>query len=133
MSTCIYVYIYTGTHRYVGIIIYIYMDNEDYNSGSVHWHRSLVGKASARQAEDLGSNPRVCQIFYLSRCVLSSLLPLRSVERSNFYKGLHNLTTLIRKRHKNNVINEVAILHKQWTVMRKETLLARQYVDKKST
>ena len=47
---------------------------------------SLVGKASARQAEDLGSNPSECQIFHLFRCVLSSLLPLRSVGRSNFDK-----------------------------------------------
>ena len=30
---------------------------------------------------------------------LSSVLPLRSVGRSNFDKGLHNLTTLIQKRH----------------------------------
>ena len=28
-----------------------------------------------------------------------SLLPLRSVGRSNFDKGLHNLITLIKKRH----------------------------------
>ena len=59
-----------------------------------------MGNASARQAEDLGSNPSDCQIFYLFRCVLSSLLPLRSVGRSNFDKGLHNLITLIQKRHK---------------------------------
>ena len=59
-----------------------------------------MGKASARQAEDLGSNPSECQIFNLFRCVLSSLLPLRSVGRSNFDKVLHNLITLIQKRHK---------------------------------
>ena len=41
--------------------------------------RSLVDKASARQAEELGSNPCECQFFRLFRCVLSSLLPLRSV------------------------------------------------------
>ena len=58
-----------------------------------------VGKATARQAEDLGSNPSECHIFYLFRCVLSSLLPLRSVRRSNFDKGLHILITLIQKRH----------------------------------
>ena len=68
-----------------------------------------MGKASARQTEDLGSNPSECQIFHLFRCVLSSLLPLRSVGRSNFDKGLHNLITLIKKRH--NDINEVAILY----------------------
>ena len=76
----------------------------DLNSGSDHWHRSLVGKASARQAEDLGSNPSECQIFHLFRCVLSSLLPLRRVGRAIFDKGLHNLITLIQKRHKNNDI-----------------------------
>ena len=59
-----------------------------------------MGKASARLAEDLGSNPGECQIFHLFRCVLSSLLPLRSVGRSNFDKGLHNLITLTQKRHK---------------------------------
>ena len=41
-----------------------------------------------------------CQIFYFFRCVLSSLLPLRSAGRSNFDKSLHNLITLIKKRHK---------------------------------
>ena len=46
------------------------------------------------------SNPSECQIFHLFRCVLSSLQPLRSVGRSNFDKGLHNLITLIKKRHK---------------------------------
>ena len=45
-------------------------------------------------------NHRECQIFYLFRSVLSSLLPLRSVGRSNFDKGLHNLIMLIQKRHK---------------------------------
>ena len=57
--------------------------------------RSLVGKASAWQAEDLGSNPIECQIFRLLRSVLSSLVPLQSVGRSNFDKGLYNLITLI--------------------------------------
>ena len=47
----------------------------------------------------MGSKPSECQIFYLFRCFLSSLLPLRSVGRSNFDKGLHNLITLIQKRH----------------------------------
>ena len=61
--------------------------------------RSLVGRASARQAEDLGSNHSECLIFQLFRCVLSSLLPLRCVGRSNFDKGLYNLITLIKKRH----------------------------------
>ena len=41
-----------------------------------------------------------CQIFNLFCRVLSSLLPLRSVGRSNFDKCLHSLITLIQKRHK---------------------------------
>ena len=45
------------------------------------------------------TNPIECQISHLSRGVLSSPLPLRSVGRSNFGKGLHNLITLIKKRH----------------------------------
>ena len=61
--------------------------------------RSIVGKASARQAEDLCSSPSVCQIIHLFRCVLSSLLPLRSVRRSHFDKGLLNFITLIQLRH----------------------------------
>ena len=50
-----------------------------------------------RKAGDLGSTPSECQIFYLFRCVLSSMLSLRSVGRSNFKKGRHNLTTLIQE------------------------------------
>ena len=73
---------------------------KDWNSGSAGWHRSLVGRSLARQAEDLGSYPSECQIINLFRCVLSSLLPLRSVRRSNFDKGLHNLIKLIKKRYK---------------------------------
>ena len=52
-----------------------------------------------RKAVDLGSTPSECQIFYLFRCVLSSMLPLRSVGRSNFVRVCVNLTTLIQKRH----------------------------------
>ena len=48
-------------------------------------------------AGDLVSTPSECQIFYLFRCVLSSVLPLRSVGRSNFNKGRNNLATLIHK------------------------------------
>ena len=55
--------------------------------------------ASARQADVLGSNPSVCQMFNLIRCVLFSMLPWRSVGWSNFDSGLHNLIMLIRKRH----------------------------------
>ena len=71
--------------------------------------RSLVGKASALE------NPRnwvrvlaSVIFFHLFRCVLSSVLPLRSVGRSNFDKGLHNLTTLIQKRH---ILMRTAVLY----------------------
>ena len=43
----------------------------------------------------LGSSPSECQIFHLFRCILSSVLPLRSVGKSSFDKGMHNLATLI--------------------------------------
>ena len=67
--------------------------------GNKIWDLSADTAAqSARQAEDLSSNPSECQIFYLFCCVLSSLLPLRSVGRSNFDKGLYNLIMLIPKR-----------------------------------
>ena len=67
-----------------------------------------MDNASARQAEDLGSNRRVCQIFDLFRCVLSSLLHLRGVGWSNFDKGLRNLTTYIKN---TTQINDVAKLY----------------------
>ena len=57
---------------------------------------------------DLGSTPSECQIFHLFRCVLSSAVLLRSVGRSNFDKGLHNLTTLIKKRH---ILMRTAVLY----------------------
>ena len=50
-----------------------------------------------RKAGDLGSTPSECQIFCLFRCVLSSMLPLRSVGRSNFVRVCVNLTTVIQK------------------------------------
>ena len=46
--------------------------------------------------------------FNLIRCVLSSVLPLRSVGRFNFDKVLHNLTTLIEKRH---ILVRTAVLY----------------------
>ena len=74
-----------------------------------NWHHSLLGKASARQAEGLGSNPCECHIFHLFRCVLSSLLPLQSIVRSNFDKGFHNLITLIQKLHE--IMIEMKLLY----------------------
>ena len=61
----------------------------------------LVGFESAQQAEDLGSNPSERMIFNLFRCDHSSLLPWRSVLRSNFDRGLHNLIVLTKKRSMN--------------------------------
>ena len=75
-----------------------------------------MGIASARQAKDLGSNPGECLIFYLFRCVLSSLLPLQNVGRSKFDEGLHSLITLIQKRHKLMMLLDIYIC------MDKETL-----------
>ena len=44
----------------------------------------------------------IFRINVVKLCIInySYLLPLRSVGRSNFDKGLHNLTTSIKKRHK---------------------------------
>ena len=56
----------------------------------------------------IGSSPSECQIFHLFRCVLSSVLPLRSVGRSNFDKGLDSLATLIQKRH---ILMRTAVLY----------------------
>ena len=49
-----------------------------------------------------------CQIFICSLCVLSSMLPLRSVGRSNFVMVCVNLTTLIQKRH---ILMRTAVLY----------------------
>ena len=56
----------------------------------------------------VGSSPSECQIFHLFHCVLSSMLPLRSVGRFTFDKGLHSLSTLIKKRH---ILMRTAVLY----------------------
>ena len=61
--------------------------------------RNIVGRASAGQAEDLVSNPSELHIIRLFRCVLSALLPLRSMRWSNFDRGMHNFIALIQLRH----------------------------------
>ena len=63
-----------------------------------NWHQWLSGKASALDmpwtwVRLLAS----VKFFYLFRCVHSSVQPLQSVGMSNFDKGRHNLTTLIKK------------------------------------
>ena len=78
-----------------------------------------------RIAEDLGSNPCECQIFYLFRCVISSLLPLRSIGRSKFDKVLHNYKMLILKRHIIIVkINETILqkLNHPWAAIKTNTI-----------
>ena len=88
---CLYVYIYIYKYLYIIYIFYIvfmYL----YKYLYIGINLCFLG---------LSSNPRVCQIFYLFRCVLSSLLPLQNVGRSNFDRGLHNLVMLIKKRHGN--------------------------------
>ena len=76
---------------------------------SCHWHTWLSGHSiGTRKAGDLGSTPSERQIFNLFRCVLSSVLPLRSVGRSNLDKGRHNLTTLINK--KTDIYQRTAII-----------------------
>ena len=101
------------------------------NANLANWKRSIVGIASARQSMDMGSNPSEYQILDLFRCVLFSLLPLRSVGRSNFNKGLHNLITMIQERHK--IMIELKLLYYivESTVdsYKKKTLLTSQHVD----
>ena len=73
--------------------------------------RTRIQVPGFSSAGDLGSSPSECQIFHVFRCVLSSMLPLRSDRRSNFDKGLHILTTtLIKKRH---IIIRTAILYNE--------------------
>ena len=49
----------------------------------------------------------VCACMYIY--IYFFLLPLQSVRRSNFDKGLHNLITLIQKRHK--IMIEMKLLY----------------------
>ena len=75
---------------------------------TTHWHLSLVGmhrRDKPRTWVQILASGRFCHFFC---SVLSSLLPLRSVGMSNFDKGLHNLMTLIQRRHQNN---DFPILH----------------------
>ena len=51
----------------------------------------------ALQAEGLGRNLASARFLICSRSVLSSMLPLRSVGRSNLDKDLHNLAMVIAK------------------------------------
>ena len=45
--------------------------------------RGIPVSARPLSSRDLGSTPSECLFFYLFRCLLSSMLPLRSVGRSN--------------------------------------------------
>ena len=81
------------------IYIYIYMKAyKDKNSGPATGTRGIEVTASALEKPGTWVRlPASVRFFYLFRCVLSSMLPLRSVGRSNFDKGRHNLTTLIQE------------------------------------
>ena len=83
--------------------IYIYMYNI-----YIYGTHGLVGKAS------VPAKPRTwvrvlasVRCLHLFRCVLSSVLPLQSFGRSNFDKGLHILTTLIKK----DILMRTAVLY----------------------
>ena len=67
---------------------------EERNVFDKTFHRTFWIRHIYIQAEGQGSNPSKCQILNLLRCVFSSLLPLRSVGRSNFDNGLHNLMSI---------------------------------------
>ena len=54
------------------------------NSGYATGTGGIAVNVRPYNSRDLGSTPSECQIFYLLRCVLSSMLPLRSVAKSNF-------------------------------------------------
>ena len=70
----------------------------DKNSGPATGTRGLVAIASALEKPGTWVRLPASVIFFnLFRCVLSSVLPLRGVGRSNFDKGWYNLTTLIHK------------------------------------
>ena len=55
-----------------------------------HGTRGVTVTHLRRIRRVLGSTPGECQFFQLFRCFLSSVLPLRSVGRSNFDTGRHN-------------------------------------------
>ena len=93
-----YVYIYTYTYNIASSFLSLfYVVFESTLLNYANPCRNWTFQYFARVAEKKG---RECQNFHLFRCVLSSLLPLRSVGRSNFDKRLHNIITLIQKRHK---------------------------------
>ena len=65
-------------------------------NGFCNFLRNVLNKhASPYLRKDINHNNK--KVFYLFRCVHSSMQPLRSVGRSNFDKGRHNLTTMIQK------------------------------------
>ena len=100
MYLCIYLYIF-----YIFIYIYIYL----YIIYLYIYISLYILYIYIYMEIYMHLYPSECQIFYLFRCVLSSVLPLRSVGRSNFDKDLHNLITLIQKRHK--IMIEMKLLY----------------------
>ena len=80
---------------FIHIYIYIYICMNIYTGT-----HGIAVTASA--LEKPGTRVRVLAsvgFFHLFRCVLSSMLPLQSVGRSNFVRVCVNLTSLIKKRH----------------------------------
>ena len=66
-----------------------------------------MGKASARQSEDLGSNPSECHIFYVPlRSFFSATLAKRW--KVQFRQGFAQLNNVDSKTTSNN---DIAILH----------------------
>ena len=70
--------------------------------------RCIVAKASTLEKPRTWVRNLASVRFSFVRCVLSSVLPLRSVGMSNFDKGLHSLTTFIQKRH---ILMRTAVLY----------------------
>ena len=63
--------------------------------------------------------PIECQIFYLFRCVLSSMLPRRDVGRSNFDRGLLKLIMLFRENDVKNTMSNIEStvdIHKKYYI-----------------
>ena len=105
MCMHIHTYIYTHIHIYMQTLVKIGPSNASQGQHrrkdameqmkNMTLARTRTQVPGTRKAGDLGSSPSECHIFHLFRCVLSSVLPLRSVGRSNFDKGLHILTTTL--------------------------------------
>ena len=100
------------------------------STGSANWHRSSVGRASERYAENLGSNPSECHIINLFRCVLSFSATLAKRWKVQFRLGLaiklKNIDSNYGKQiSKNTILNK---LNHMWTSIEKTTVNKKKYV-----